>query len=197
LIGPVSKRDLWLVGALGVLAVNVVVGWHFYDVGKRNVALKATRDSLSVVVAEKKVIQKQRDSVGAALAIAAKKSAVTRTVYVDTKNETQIKGDSAYDSTGHFIQVLDPRITHRIVAADAHVTQLESELSTAKFAIHVDTVFIAKQAQETKLNQNIADMVSGSRFSGGLQVGVGECLGSDGVKRACIYAGVGLNVRLP
>lgn len=157
------KRDLWLAALASVLAVNVVVAFHFYDVGKRNELLKNTRAALATVVAQKAVIQKQRDSVGAALAVAEKKSAVTRTVYLTAKAETKIVGDSAFDSTGHFIQVLDPRISQRIVKTDEHVISLEKELLTAKFMIHVDTVFVAKQNEEIDLNKRIAKMVEGPK----------------------------------
>lgn len=194
MMGPVGKREVWLAGILGVLAINLVIGWHFYDVGKRNVALKSTRDSLAVVVSQKKVIQHQRDSIGAVLVIADKKSAETRTVYLDTK--TRIKGDSVFDKKGQFIQVVDHRIIQSLAAAADHITNLEQQLRDQKFALRVDTVFIAKQDEETGLNQRIAQMVEGSRFSHGLQVGAGGCLGGDGIRRACIYIGYGVEVKL-
>lgn len=194
MMGPVGKREVWLVGILGALAVNLVVGFHIYAAGKQSVALKSTRDSLAVVVSQKKVIQHQRDSIGRALAIAEKSSAETRTVYLGSK--TTVKGDSVFDKTGEFIQVVDHRIIQSLTNAADHITSLEAELLTAKFALRVDTVFIAKQDEETGLNQRIAGMVQGSRVSRGVQLGVGVCMGGDGVKRACIYAGYGVEVKL-
>lgn len=168
----IEKREAWLVALAGLLAVNVAIGFHFYAAGKREVVLKATNDSLVTVRKEKAVIQKQRDSVGAELKIASAKSEKTRTVYVDSR--PTIKGDSAFDKTGQFIQVLDPRITASIVDAADHIASLESELKTAKFALRVDTVFIAKQDTETHLNERIADMVKGPRCSRtcGIVIGV-------------------------
>jgi hypothetical protein len=191
-----TNLQKWLAVAAALLIVGVLGFCSGYKKGGVSVALQSTRDSLKVVVAEKQAIQKQRDSVGAALAIADKKSGETRTVYVSVKNNVRVQGDSTFDSTGHFIQVLDPRITQRIKSADAHVTSLESELRTAKFAFHVDTVFIAKQEQQTKLNEHIATLVSGSQFSSGFQAGVGYCATVVGNK-PCVYAGYGFEVRFP
>jgi hypothetical protein len=116
----IEKRSLYLVALAGFLAVNVVIGFHYYAAGKQTVALKATKDSLVTVRKEKAVIQKQRDSVGAELAVAAAKSEKTRTVYVAFAAE--IKGDSAFDARGQFIQVLDPRISQALVSAADHIT---------------------------------------------------------------------------
>lgn len=188
------KRDLWIVAILGILAVNVAVGFHFYDIGKRKVALKATQDSLVVVKREKAVIAKQRDSVGKAFLRQDTASAKTRIIYNHDRANTTIKGDSAYDSTGHFIQVLDHRITERIASADKHVTGLEAQLATAKYGFKIDTLFIAKQEQETGLNKSIASLTRGSRGSWGVQVGTGYCETPKG-GTPCVYVGVGYSVR--
>lgn len=178
------KREVWLVALAGFLAVNVVIGFHFYAAGKQNVALAATKDSLVTVRKEKAVIQKQRDSVGAALKVAAAKSEKTRTVYV--ASQPKLKGDSAFDARGQFIQVLDPRISQALVSAADHVTNLEAELKTAKFALRVDTVFIAKQDKETHLNERVAEMVKGPRC--GMKCGV--VIGVTGTIAAAYVAGL-------
>lgn len=202
MINPVStflsannpKRDLWLIALAGILAVNVAIGFHFYDVGKRKIALKATQDSLVIVQREKAIIAKQRDSVGKAFAHQDSASTKTRIVYNHDRANTTIVGDSAYDSTGHFIQVLDQRITERITSADTHVTQLEKELATAKYAFKIDTLFIAKTEQESGLHKSIADLTRGSRGSWGVQVGTGYC-GTPKGGTPCVYVGVGYSVR--
>jgi hypothetical protein len=190
----ISKRDIYLIIAAIVLSINVIVGIHYYDVGKRKVALVATQDSLKVVIKEKEIIQKQRDSIGAELKIADAKTISTRSIYVDARDKTKIKGDSAFDATGKFIQILDPRITSQIKAANNHITSLESELATAKFALRIDTVFIAKDSQEINLHKSIEKLTSAPRLSHGFQVGVGYCRSAiSGVP--CIYAGYGYSVR--
>jgi hypothetical protein len=45
----IVKREVWLVALAGFLAVNVVIGFHYYAAGKQTVALKATKDSLVTV----------------------------------------------------------------------------------------------------------------------------------------------------
>lgn len=188
----IEKRDVYLVIAAAVLAINVVIGFHFYDVGKRKVALKATQDSLVTVEHEKAILSQSRDSIGKELIKADNKSAITRIIYKHDSANVQINGDSAYDSTGHFIQVLDKRITQRITSADKHVTKLEAQLKTAKYGFKIDTLFIAKQDQETGLNKSIASLTKGSRLSRGFQVGAGYC-GTPKGSTPCIYAGYGIS----
>lgn len=190
----IEKRDIYLVIAAGILAINVVIGFHFYDVGKRKVALKATQDSLVVVEKEKAIISNQRDSIGKELIKADNKSAITRIIYKHDSANVQINGDSAYDSTGHFIQVLDHRITERITSADSHITKLEAQLKTAKYGFKIDTLFIAKQNQETGLNKSIAHLQSAPLLSKGFQVGAGYCQSPKG-GTPCIYAGYGISMR--
>lgn len=191
----IERRDLYLVIAATVLIINVIVGFHFYDVGRRKVALKATEDSLVVVRKEKLIIAKQRDSIGVELAKADVKSQSSRIEYIRVNKQTSIKGDSAYDSTGKFIQVLDKRISDRIKTADRHVADLEDELKVAKYAIKIDTIFIAKQEQETGLNKSIADLKTAPRGSWGLQVGIGGCTSAKGDTVPCGYIGLGYSVR--
>lgn len=191
----ISKRDIYLVITAGILALMVVVGVHIYDAGKRKVALVATQDSLKVVVKQSKIIASQRDSIGKLFANANAKSNETRIIYIDTKKETTIKGDSAFDGQGKFIQVLDPRITQRITSADNHISSLESQLEVAVAFIKVDTVYIKNQDEQIRLNQNIAKMVKGSVISRGFQIGGGYCRTPTG-GTPCVYVGYGLSARL-
>lgn len=200
--GPVSKRDLFLVGLLGALLVNLVLAFHIYDAGKRSVMLKQTKDSLARVVQEKAVLQHQRDSIGKALLIADQKSEQTRAPYVKDTGNVKVGAKNAdglvpvFDSTGTLIQEVDPRIADRITHADEHISSLESQLATAKMAFRIDTLFIAKGDEENKLNKSIADQTKGSRVSLlSLQLGSGVCDGPNGFT-GCVYAGVGVSVRI-
>lgn len=191
----VSKRNIWLMAIAGFLLVNIIIAFHFYDVGKRKVALKATMDSLVVVRKEKSIIAHQRDSVGKALTIATQQSQKTRLIYTQNTNATKIHGDSAFDDeTGEFIQILDSRISGRIESADDHIENLENELEKSKFLIKIDTVYIGKVEEESRLNQNIANMIRGSKFSRGIQIGAGYCYGSTG-GIPCLYVGYGFSYR--
>lgn len=162
--------------------------------GSKSTALKAIQDSLVVVKKEKKLIQAQRDSIGSVLKFKSIITNQTRTVYIHDKNNVSIKGDSAYDSAGVFIQVIDKRISNRIADSDKHITSLESELASAKYALRVDTVFIAKQSQETDLNHSIAKLSSSPRISHGIQAGAGYCRNTTG-GTPCLYVGYGYSFR--
>lgn len=183
----------WGIGI--VIALVVASSIHFYDVGKRNVAIKSIEDSLVTVQKEKVIIGKQRDSIQHELVKQDTLSTITRIKYVQSNNQTSIKGDSAFDSAGKFIQILDRRISDRIKNADIHISSLESELKTAKYGFKIDTVFIAKGEQENGLNQSLAKTVKGSNFTKGLQAGVGYCRNSIG-GTPCLYVGYGFSYRL-
>lgn len=191
---PVGKRQVWIAGILGFLAVLLVVGFHFYDVGKREVALKATRDSLSVVQKVAKGIEKSRDSLAIVLLAQSVKTDSTRTVYIHDKAKVALHGDTAV--TKDSSQVLLPEVADKLRADDAHIANLEAENATLHLALGVDSTLIRNQAEQIRLNQNIAKMVQGSNFSHGLQAGGGYCLGGDGARRPCLYLGVGVEVKL-
>jgi hypothetical protein len=194
-MGPVSKRDLWLVGIAGFLAVNLVVAFHFYDVGKRNVALKSTRDSLAVVVARSKDLEAERDVLADGVHELMKRSDSSRVVYAHDKSRVALKGDTAV--TKDSSQVLLPEVAAKLRDDDAHIANLEAENASLRLMIGVDSTLIRNQAEQIRLNQNIAKMVQGpSHFSHGVQAGGGYCLGGDGIRRPCIYVGYGVEVRL-
>lgn len=182
----------WGIGI--VIALVIASSIHFYDVGKRNVAIASIEDSLVTVQKEKAIISKQRDSIQHELAKQDTISTHTRIKYVESNTQTAIKGDSAFDSTGKFIQVLDRRISDRIKNADKHISSLESELKTAKYGFKIDTVFIAKSEQENGLNKSLAKTVKGDNFTKGLQAGVGYCRNSTG-GTPCLYIGYGFSYR--
>jgi hypothetical protein len=188
------KREVWLVALAGFLAVNVVIGFHYYAAGKQTVALKATKDSLSVVVDRSKEIEAERDLLATGLREQMKRTDSTRTVYVHDKAKVALHGDTAV--TKDSSQVLLPEVAERIRAADAHIANLEAENATLKFALHTDSSLIANQAEQIRLNQNIAKMVKGSRLSHGFQVGGGYCATRYG-NSPCAFVGYGLQVRLP
>lgn len=193
MMGKWGAREtvMCVAGVLLALSVSYCVG---KQQGALDTGIRATRDSLAVVVKEKAVIQKQRDSVGKALAEAGKKSAETRTVYVATKAKVSLHGDTAV--TKDSSQVLLPEVAERLRDADAHIVNLEAENVFLRAFVHADSALIGNLEQQVRLNQNIAKMVAGSRFSRGVQLGVGVCMGGDGVKRACVYAGYGVEVKL-
>lgn len=196
MMGPVSKRDLWIVGILAFLAINLTVAWHFYERGKYSVALKSTQDSLAVVVKQGNAIKEQRDAVASVLAEEIKRSDSSRVVYIHDKTKVALRGDTAV--TKDSSQVLLPEVATKLRDDDTHIANLEAENGTLRFALHTDTLAINNLERQVELNQKIAKMVQGpSHFSHGIQIGVGETLSSDGVKRASIYVGYGVQIRTP
>lgn len=205
---PVGKREVWIAGILGFLAVDLVIGWHFYDVGKRNVALKSTRDSLVVVQKAAKAIEKSRDSLTVVLLadrVTSEASAATaeksKTAHELSKEKVTLHGDTAV--TKDSSQVLLPEVADRLRKAETRATDAEKSAADLKkengdlrFTLHADTLAINNALEQVRLNQNIAKMVQGSSFSHGLQAGGGYCLGGDGARRPCIYVGYGVEVKL-
>lgn len=210
MMGPVSKRDMWIVGILAFIAINLTVAWHFYERGKYSVALKSTQDSLAVVQKAAKGIQKSRDSLTVVLlADHAQSDASTATAekskaaHEQSKEKVTLHGDTAV--TKDSSQVLLPEVADRLQKAETRATDaeksaadLKKENTDLRFTLHADTLAINNLKDQVALNERIAKMVQGpSHFSHGIQIGVGETLSSDGVKRASIYVGYGVQIRTP
>ena len=186
----IPKKYLALATLVGILVLTLGIGRHYYNVGRRTVEQTATQDSLARVRKELITVSNTRDSIGKELAKADSQSTRTRIIYRQDVANVQITGDSAVDSLGHFIQVLDPRISKRIKDADNHIASLEGEVARAKFLIKVDTLYIGKQSDEGRLGIKVEKLKQGGHFSP--QVGVGGCYSTGGIK-PCVYVGFGFH----
>lgn len=171
-----ARESLMLTGAV-LLSLSIA-----YCSGKkqgaRDTGIQATRDSLSVVVKQSKAIQSKRDSLSLELKVEAKRSATTRTVYVRDSAKVSLHGDTAI--TADSSQVLLPEVADRLRAADAHIASLEAENRTLRFALGNDSTLIANQAEQIRLNQNIAKMIQGPKCGRkcGIVIGVSATIGA-------------------
>lgn len=189
----ITKRDLYLIGALLLLVLNAGGALYFYNKGKRELLLKQTTDALAIKQGEAFRLRRTRDSllvVVNSLHEESEKSkaaaAKSDSTYEDAKKDVTLRGDTAI--TKDSSQVLLPQVAKRLRTAEADLADqkkanadLEREnISLRLAAFTVDSNLLKKEDDLVTLNQKIAALTKGSRVGYGVQLGVGYCIGKNG-----------------
>lgn len=188
------RRDKYWIIAVIALVINVIVGIHYYKVGKqlgeRSEVIKQLNakldimdsiihnDSLMVSIA-----QKQSDSINS-------KRDVLRSHIKIVHDTTYAEPDSGSDDIEQVISD-NPQIAHLIMIDDSTISALRrinQDQAKSINDLYANRSLLQQKVTVLESNQHIP------RLSHGVQVGIGYCRSAiSGVP--CIYAGYGYSVR--